>query len=211
MSNKMDVHKYHSVNACVCFLQQIFILPYQYSIICFYLYWQVVQGVMRADARIIQQPAQVLSLWVHESCRVFADRLINDQDQEWFQKEQISQLSEHFGPDYKDVIGGKRIIYGDYLIPGADPKVYMQLSDMNQLIKVVEEYLEDYNAVSNAPMKLVMFLDAIEHVSRICRVIRLPLGNALLLGVGGSGRQSLTRLAAFMEEFDLFQIEIAKG
>jgi len=67
------------------------------------------------------------------------------------------------------------------------------------LTQVVEEYLEDYNSMSNTPMKLVMFLDAIEHVSRITRVMRLPLGNALLLGVGGSGRQSLTRLAAFME------------
>jgi dynein heavy chain len=76
---------------------------------------------------------------------------------------------------------------------------------------VVEESLEDYNSVSTAPMKLVLFLDAIEHVSRVARVVRLPLGNALLLGVGGSGRQSLTRLATYLEEFDLFQIEIAKG
>ena len=65
--------------------------------------------------------------------------------------------------------------------------------------------------MTSKPMKLVMFLDAIEHVSRVCRVIRLPLGNALLLGVGGSGRQSLTRLAASMEEFEVYQIEIAKG
>jgi dynein heavy chain len=57
----------------------------------------------------------------------------------------------------------------------------------------------------------VLFLDAIEHVSRVARVIRLPLGNALLLGVGGSGRQSLTRLATYMEDFEFFQIEIAKG
>ena len=77
--------------------------------------------------------------------------------------------------------------------------------------QVVEEYLEDYNSTSSAPMRLVMFLDAVEHVSRVSRVIRLPRGHALLLGVGGSGRQSLTRLAAHMQDFDVYQIEISKG
>lgn len=172
---------------------------------------KVVQGVMRADPKFTTDSTQLVVLWLHETSRVFEDRLINDEDHRWFQNKQNSLLEMDFGLKYNDVVTAGRLFYGDYLIPGADPKVYAQVADMDQLVRVVEEYLEDYNAISNAPMKLVMFLDAIEHVSRICRVIRLPLGNTLLLGVGGSGRQSLTRLATFMEEYEIFQIEIAKG
>ncbi len=86
------------------------------------------------------------------------------------------------------------LIFGDYMVPGADPKLYEEVKDLAALVPTIEEYLSDYNAESKTPMKLVMFLDAIEHVSKISRVLRQPQGNALLFGVGGSGRQSLTRV-----------------
>lgn len=47
-------------------------------------------------------------------------------------------------------------------------------------------------------------------VTRIIRVIAQPRGNMLLIGIGGSGRQSLSRLSAYIIGFKVFQIEVTK-
>lgn len=85
------------------------------------------------------------------------------------------------------------------------------MEDWAQLQNVVDEYLSDYNSVSRKPMNLVMFLYALEHVARICRVLRHPWGHALLVGVGGSGRQSLTKLAACIEDYHIMEVEVTKA
>ena len=69
------------------------------------------------------------------------------------------------------------------------------MTDAVALRKRVSDLLEDYNAVHSTSMQLVLFEAAIENITRIVRVLRHPYGNALLVGVGGSGRQSLTRLS----------------
>jgi dynein heavy chain len=70
--------------------------------------------------------------------------------------------------------------------------------------------MEEYNERCT-PMNLVLFDDALEHLTRIHRVIRMDQGHALLVGVGGSGKQSLTKLAAFAAECEVFEITLSRG
>lgn len=82
---------------------------------------------------------------------------------------------------------------------------------MEQLPARLVDYMMQYNSQNPKQMNLVFFKDAITHLSRVCRVLRQPRGNSLLIGVGGSGRQSMTRMASSIQGYNIFSIEITKN
>ena len=89
---------------------------------------------------------------------------------------------------------------------------YQEVLDYKQLHSFILEQLEQYNFLpKNTSMNLVLFEEAIHHICHIHRIITQSRGNAVLVGVGGSGRQSLTRLAAYISGYKLFQIQVIKG
>ena len=171
---------------------------------------KVFQGVLMMQSHKVTSVTYLLRLWYHECCRVFQDRLVSKEDRDWF-SERMKERFKEFGVETDQVLNKDRLFYGDFMIPNQDDKQYTEIEDHDKLSAILDEYLDDYNQVNTPKMDLVLFSDAMQHVCRISRIVRQPLGNALLLGVGGSGRQSLTRLASHMAEYDCFQIELSKN
>ena len=169
---------------------------------------KVFQGVCMGERELMTNQEMLVKLWLHEEARVFRDRLINGEDRVWFNEACQTLMQTHLSIDWP-VEEYQSLLFGDY--QSREKKQYRCIDDINRLDNLFTEYLEEYNMTYPSQMHLVFFNDAIHHISRICRVLRQPRGNALLVGVGGSGRQSLTRLACFMADFRCFSIEITRG
>lgn len=92
------------------------------------------------------------------------------------------------------------------------PYVYEACSDLEQIRNRCYEKLEKFNErYPVKKMSLVLFEDALCHLLRITRILGTPAGSILLVGVGGSGKQSLTRLASYIEDCAYSQIKLNKS
>lgn len=172
---------------------------------------KVFQGILMCDRRKVTRDIDMGRLWIHEATCMFGDRLVCNEDKLWLRQTLEKELQANTTIDVANMwTENSDVIYADFMIAGVDGRIYEEVT-IADLQPVVEEYLSEYNAESKQPMHLVLFHDALLHIIRISRILRQPSGHALLLGVGGSGRQSLTKLATHISTFKLYQIEISKG
>jgi dynein heavy chain len=171
---------------------------------------KVIQGVLQATPKWINTREKMVQLWNHESLRVFADRLTDQPDKTWFTT-MLQELSKaEFNVDF-ELEALADTLFGDFLSQDPMDKPYREIDDPEKVQQLLLEYQEDYVINYNKPMDLVFFKDAVGHLSRICRVLRQPRGCAMLVGVGGSGRSSLCKLATHMNEFAIYSIEVSRG
>ncbi|KAJ7406929.1 dynein heavy chain 12, axonemal isoform X7 [Willisornis vidua] len=186
---------------------------------------RVINGCLLIKKSAVENKHVMIRLFVHEVFRVFYDRLVEDDDRAWLFNLVKDIVKNHFKEAFDSLFAhlkqGKApvteenmrsLCFGDYMVPDleGDERLYIEIPSIQEFGDVVEQCLDEYNQTQKTRMNLVVFRYMLEHLSRLSRILKQPGGNALLIGMGGSGRQSLTRLAAFMARMWVFQPEISK-
>ncbi|XP_048510723.1 dynein axonemal heavy chain 7 isoform X3 [Athalia rosae] len=184
---------------------------------------RVITGCALIKKESVESKTTFVRIWVHEILRVFGDRLIERNDHKWLfekikevvpsvMKESFENAFGHL-PKFDDELTEESLhdlLFGNFMDLDATPddKRYEEIASMEEYKSVALLCLEEYNTTHKSKIDIVLFRYALEHLARICRIMAIPCGSLLMVGVGGSGRQSLTRLAAGIGGHALFQPEI---
>ncbi|XP_049962029.1 dynein axonemal heavy chain 12-like [Schistocerca serialis cubense] len=164
-------------------------------------------------------------LWMHEALRVFYDRLSNGLDRETIFAKICSAITQYFpeppeiflnhlpsfdGMVTEDLVKG--LSFGKYFNMQDDEvsQWYEEILNFDDIQTTAERVIEKYNEEHEIKMDIVLFRSALEHLIHLCRIMVTPCSNCLLIGVGGTSRQTLVRLGAVIVGNICFQPTISK-
>eukprot|EP00835_Amoeboradix_gromovi_P001568 NODE_74_length_23402_cov_1.166974.p1 type:complete len:4329 gc:universal NODE_74_length_23402_cov_1.166974:19649-6663(-) len=161
----------------------------------------VFQGILAADSEMTST-LDLANLIQHECQRVYGDRMMTKEDVDSYARISSELINKEFNEKIEPNLFSK-------FAKGLNEGKYLKTT-VEQSRKILEEGLNNYNEI-NSQMNLVLFEDAIKHVCRINRVLEFNRGNIVLVGVGGSGKQSLSKLASYLASRTIYQISLKKG
>nr|XP_031825788.1 dynein heavy chain 8, axonemal [Nomia melanderi] len=161
------------------------------------------EGILRIEKNECYSATVLLKLWQHECLRVIADRFTSEADTKWFKSTMKHTAEKMLGHDFKHYVPTETY-FVDFLReppePTGDepedfvfeaPKIYEEIPSYEIVIEKVRQNMEQFNEyIRGIHLDLVFFQDALIHLIRISRILGVPRSNAMLVGVGGSGKQS---------------------
>jgi len=184
---------------------------------------RVYEGMLRCVPDKVNTQQNFVRLWRNECLRVFYDRLNSDVDRAFVNEELAQAIKTTYAEQAPHALKDP-ILYGDFLscqfpIAGEgeeEPvkeeivRLYEDMGTYEEIFPVMTQGLAKYNSCHSS-MNLVLFDMALEHMTRIQRSMRTQRGNMLLIGVGGSGKQSNTHLSAYVSDCEVFEISLSRG
>jgi dynein heavy chain 1, cytosolic len=166
----------------------------------------------------------ILDAFAHEARRLFKDRLVSAEERSLFEELLVRSMADHL-PLASAIVPDRW--YSSW--PSKRNRAlnawrrYCPVENVEELRKLVYRKLRSFcdeeglggawmsgsgaGAASDSMIdQFAVTNDVLKHLTRIERVLRLPIGHAVLVGAPGSGKKTLTRFAAWMEGMSVHQI-----
>jgi dynein heavy chain len=149
--------------------------------------------------------SQLMRLWFHECLRVFGDKINLKEDKQWLGDLLTGTMKTFF--EYTSLS-----LTGDILMGQLTREAnYDEIYDVEKFAFNMKLCLNEYNSQNTRkPLDIYLFKEAVISLAKISRIIARPNNSALVLGKLGVGKSSLTKLAAFIINWDVYEVCISK-
>ncbi|XP_071996145.1 dynein axonemal heavy chain 14 isoform X2 [Engystomops pustulosus] len=177
--------------------------------------FKVLQGLFQANESVIITKDLAAQLLVHETTRIFHDRLVDAGDRENFYQYLSEEILNYFkiswpaGKLMKDPVE-----FVDFLDldSAAKSRVYRPVTSHKQLVSKLDEYRMKMRMSSAiAGDTYVFFMEAVQHMTRATRVFRQPGSHMMMVGLDGTGKSSIAALSCYISGCKLFRLLVTQG
>lgn len=160
----------------------------------------VFQGLLLAknNTLIMSSREEFIHLWIHEVYRVFYDGLNEESDRIWL-KENVKMITSHILQYSGSNNEPDGFFFSEILRLDQQNSIYEEMKDFNKIKKVLEEKL-----INDPFWKIDSFImspEVIRYILRLLRILKASSSqrNILNLGLIGSGKKTLCKIAAFLK------------
>ncbi|KAK2581989.1 hypothetical protein KPH14_002425 [Odynerus spinipes] len=184
--------------------------------------YRVISGCSLIQKESVDTKITFIRLWVHETLRVFGDRISDDNDKEVLYESIKNAVKKHFKDSFETAFNHlpkakdnqitkdslKHLIFGNFVESGKvsqKNKKYEEISSFEILKNTIMSYMKDYNNSFHEKIDIVITQRILENVVQICRLLAMPCGNAIIISTIRSGKRSITKLAAYIQEQNFFE------
>ncbi|XP_053163841.1 dynein axonemal heavy chain 14 isoform X5 [Hemicordylus capensis] len=186
---------------------------------CHYIFnlqdlFKVLSGLLQAHKSVIVSKEMTALLFVHESTRIFHDRLTEPAEQEIFYQFLSNELMNYFKiPWTKEKLMEDSPMFVDFLEPNTllENRIYKNASNHKRLLLVLDEYHFKMQATNPESTSIVFFKEAVQHITRAARVFRQAGGHMTLIGLDGNGKVTCATLACYLSACSLYRLSISRN
>ncbi|XP_062828664.1 dynein axonemal heavy chain 14 isoform X3 [Anolis carolinensis] len=173
--------------------------------------FKLLPGLLQAHPSVIVSKETTALLFVHESTRVFHDRLIDSADKEIFYQFLSNELNNYFKISWtKEKMMDDSPIFVDFLEPNTpvEKRIYRNITSQKRLLLLLEESYLRMQSLKPQSTAIVFFKEAVQHITRAARIFRQEGAHMTMIGLDGNGKVTCASLACCLSNCILYRLSI---